>query len=160
MSNWFRFLFLFSSFGPLYLIFFVKLELNAGVGRMAPIIAGLACLLSGVAFYFLRRRLHSDNGTIFEVTDVKSKDSEIFSYITTYIPPLISRDMSDPAVYIPLAILYMIIFMAYMRLDSPYLNPYFILLGYRIYEARLPNSRTLAGQSHFGDQNSASSVLR
>jgi len=29
----------------------------------------------------------------------------------------------------------------YMRLDAPYLNPYFLLFGYRIFEAKLEPSR-------------------
>lgn len=143
MSNWFRFCFLFSSFGPLYLIFAVKLELNKGVNPWAAVIAGGAFLLSILIFLVLKRNLSSDNGTVFEVSDIKSKDNEIFGYITTYIPPLISRDMSDPSVYIPISILYGVILLCYMRLDAPYLNPYFIFLGYRLYEGRLRNSRSL-----------------
>ena len=143
MSSWFRFWFLFSSFGPLYLIFAVKLWLSVNVGYKPPAVAAAACLLSAVAFLLLRRRLRPDNGTVFEITDIKSKDSEVFSYITTYIPPLILRDMSEPSIYIPMVILYSVIFLCYMKLDAPYLNPYFILLGYRIYEARLTKTRAL-----------------
>lgn len=143
MTGFFRLVFLFSSFGPLYLIFAVKLRLNTGVPTIVSWIAFALAALSVVAFLRLRRRLRSDNGTIHEITDVKPKDSEIFSYITTYIPPLITRDMSDPAVYLPLGILYAIIALAYMRLDSPYLNPFFILFGYRVYEARGKTSRNL-----------------
>jgi hypothetical protein len=143
MSSWFRFWFLFSSFGPLYAIFTVKLWLTAGLGEKPPAVAAAAFVVSVMAFLFLRSRLHSDNGTVFEITDVKSKDSEVFSYITTYIPPVILRDMSDASVYIPLAIFYAIIFMCYMTLDSPYLNPFFILFRYRIYEGRIKGSRAL-----------------
>jgi hypothetical protein len=135
MAGLFRFIFLFSSFGPLYLIFAVKLWLNCGVPASVAWLAFGAAGSSVLAFAWLRRQLRSDNGTIHEITDAKPKDSEIFSYITTYIPPLITRDMSDPAVYLPLAILYGIVGLAYLRLDSPYLNPFFILLGYRVYEA-------------------------
>jgi hypothetical protein len=143
MTSWFRFWFLFSSFGPLYLIFAIKLWLNEGVTRAAAWTALTAFVLSIVVFAIIRSQLRSDNGTPFDLVDVKPKDSEIFSYITTYIPPLITRDMSTPDVYWPLIVLYAVIALAYMKLDSPYLNPFFILFGYRVYEGRMKDSRTL-----------------
>jgi len=136
MANTFRFFFLFSSFGPLYGIFAVKLYYT-------PMINGLwkwgfvgATFLALILFIVLVSMFKTYNGTLIEISDIKPKDNEVFGYITTYIPPLLARDMSDPAVVIPIGILYLIIFAAYMRLDSPYLNPFFIFTGYRIYEAK------------------------
>jgi hypothetical protein len=143
MTGLFRALFLFSSFGPLYLIFGVKLHFNTGVWWWAEWVAYAFAVASIGVFLYITHRLQRGNGRWIDITDVKSKDSEIFSYITTYIPPLISRDMSDPAVTVPLAILYCVIAVAYFRLDSPYLNPYFIFSGYRIYEGRSKSSRTM-----------------
>ena len=143
MSGFFRLLFLFSSFGPLYAIFAVKLHFNAGISEVWQYVFALFAASSVGVFASIAASLRSRVGTIFEVVDVKAKDSEIFSYLTTYIPPLIVRDMSKPEVYIPLMILYFVIGLAYFRLDSPYLNPYFILFGYRVYEARMKVSRAL-----------------
>lgn len=143
MAGPFRLLFFFSSFGPLYLIFAVKLYYNHGFTWMAPALFGTLSVLSFISFLLIRRNLSSNNGTKFKVSDLKAKDSEIFSYITTYIPPLITRDVSEPEVYLPLAILYTIIAIAYLRLDSPYLNPFFTLMGYRIYEGKLGSTKSV-----------------
>lgn len=143
MTGWFRFWFLFSSFGPLYLIFAVKLHYTPGVPPAAATLAGVACVGSIPVFALVARSLRRRDGVPFKVTEVRAKDSELFGYLTTYIPPLIARDMADPSVYIPLAILYLLIVAAFMRLDSPYLNPFFLVLGYRVYEARLLPSRAL-----------------
>ena len=98
MSIRFRLLFFGSSFGPLYLIFAIKLFFNSGVAGYVPWIFMTLFIFSVAAFFYLSNRLDSGNGTPFKVSDVKAKDSEIFSYITTYIPPLITRDMSSPEV--------------------------------------------------------------
>ena len=92
----------------------------------------------------LRLQMQAANGEWFEVVDVKQKDSEIFSYLTIYIPPLITRDMSNPEVYVPLLILYSVIAISYFRLESPYLNPFFAIFKRRIYEGRIKKSRGMA----------------
>lgn len=143
MAGPFRLLFFFSSFGPLYLIFAIKLFYNSGVSLFWSVLFLTLSFLALGAFGFIRRGLHSGNATPFTISDVKAKDSEIFSYITTYIPPLITRDMSNPEVFLPLAVLYIVIGLAYMRLDSPFLNPFFILFGFRIYEGKLGSSKTM-----------------
>lgn len=143
MAGPFRFLFFFSSFGPLYLIFAIKLFYNAGVPSVWPSLFLALSVLAFGAFRYIRRGLLSGNPTPFAVSDLKAKDSEIFSYITTYIPPVITRDMSSPEVFLPLVVLYGVIGLAYMRLDSPYLNPFFIFSGFRIYEAKIGSSKTL-----------------
>lgn len=139
----FRLLFFFSSFGPLYLIFAIKLFFDVGVARYVAWIFVACCCLAVIAFRRIVKRFGRGAGTPFKVSDVKAKDSEIFSYITTYIPPLISPDMSKPESYLPLLVLYVVICVAYLRLESPYLNPFFILFGYRVYEGRLATSRNL-----------------
>jgi hypothetical protein len=143
MSAWFRFWFLFSSFGPLYLIFSIKMETNKGVAFGAALFFLGLFVLSVAVFGVLVRTLRSDNGTPHEIDEAVSKDGEIFNYLMTYIPPLISGDMSDISIYMPLFILYAILSVFYFRLDSPYLHPYFVLVGYRIYEARMKKSGNL-----------------
>ena len=141
MTAWFRFWFLFSSFGPLYLIFAVKLAYNNGVPFWLQYVFYTMFGAAVIVFIIVARGLKTKNGLPFELTDVKAKDNEVFPYLMSYIPPLIARDMAQAEVYIPLLILYGIIFTGYMRLDSPYLNPFFIIFGYRIYEAKISSTK-------------------
>ncbi len=143
MAGTFRFLFLFSSFGPLYAIFAIKLHYNAGVSVFWEWLSVTLFATSLLVFIMIARSLRTDNGTSVEVSDIKSKDNEIFGYITTYIPPLLARDMSDLSTVLPLAVLYTVMFFAYMKLDAPSLNPYFIFFDYRIYEGKASNEKSL-----------------
>lgn len=142
MAGFFRLRFLFSSFGPLFAIFAIKLYYDAGVPKAFTWLFGGLFFLSILVFLEIRGRFQGSNETWVALTELKSKDAEVFSYLTTYIPPLIARDMSKVEVYLPLIILYAILVAAYMRLSSPYLNPYFILSGVRVYEGKVASSRS------------------
>ncbi len=141
MSPLFRFRFLFSSFGPLFLIFAVKLHFDLGVPRVVSEVFLALFVISILVYLQIYQLMTGPNLTCINISDVKSKDSEVFSYLTTYIPPLISRDMSKVEVYLPIAILYLILIAAYMRVSSPYINPYLILSGVRVYEGKDTASR-------------------
>lgn len=143
MGNLFKAMFLFSSFGPLYAIFAVRLHYSAKVAPIWPQAFWLAFGLSIITFLLSARLLSGVKRALRKVIDVKPKDAEVLSYLMTYIPTLVFRDFADPGTYIPLVILYGIIAVLYMRLDAPYLNPFFLLFNYRIYEAKLEDSRAV-----------------
>ena len=143
MTPFFKFIFLFSSFGPLFIVFAIKSYYDKGLPGFLWTIFVLVFLMSIIVFVSATRKIRSGIGKTYKIVDVKTKDAEIFPYLMTYIPPLIFRDLSKPEVYLPLFVLYGIICLLYMRLDAPYLNPYFLLFGYRIYEAKLEPSRNV-----------------
>jgi hypothetical protein len=82
-------------------------------------------------------------GNNYKIVDVKTKDLEVFPYLMAYIPPIAFRDIDRPETYVPTIILYSVISLLYLRLDGPYLNPFFLLFGFRIYEAKLEPSRNV-----------------
>lgn len=143
MTTFFKFLFLFSSFGPLYLVFAIKAHYGSGLPDALGVSFACAFVASFAVFIFAGKKMRGGVGRLYRVVDVKIKDAEIFPYIMSYIPPLIFRDLSKPDIYLPLIVLYGIIALLYIRLDAPYLNPYFLLFGYRIYEAKLEPSRNV-----------------
>lgn len=143
MTAFFKFIFLFSSFGPLYLVFAIKAHFGDGLPNVISISFACAFIASIAVFAFAGKKMRGGIGKTYRIVDVKTKDAEVFPYLMSYIPPLIFRDLSKPDVYLPLIVLYVIIALLYMRLDAPYLNPYFLLFGYRIYEAKLEPSRNV-----------------
>jgi hypothetical protein len=136
MTGWFKSWFVFSSFGPLYFIVGLKLCLTKDASWW---IALAFIALSFVAFFVARwiiSRLRTGEPLPFLVSEVRSVDSEIFPYLMTYVPIFLENDLSDGSFAYPVAALYVLIFILYLRLDSPYLNPFFALFGVRVYEAK------------------------
>ncbi|MDR3438923.1 hypothetical protein [Telmatospirillum sp.] len=115
----------------------------SGVPALLWFVFLCAFFVSVIVFVGTARKMRQGVKRTYKVVDVKTKDAEIFPYIMAYIPPLIFRDISKPDIYLPLAVLYGMICLLYMRLDAPYLNPYFLLFGYRIFEAKLEPSRNV-----------------
>ena len=70
------------------------------------------------------------------IKEVHPIDSEVFPYLMTYIPIFLENDVTNASFLYPVAVLYLIIFTLFMRLDTPHLHPYFAFLGLRVYEAK------------------------
>lgn len=135
MTGWFRFWFVFSAFGPLYLIVWIKLWLAQGTWSSGSIAIFVVSILSVLATIYISRRLATDFGTRTPIKDVHPVDSEVFPYLMTYIPIFLENDVTSASFLFPVAVLYAIIFILFLRLDTPYLHPYFALFGFRVYEA-------------------------
>ena len=142
MKGIYRFAFLLSSFGPLFLILAAKTALDPHAPRYGLWAFCVLFAAAVLAFLIIARGLKRSAPQIHVLTDLKPRDSDIFPYLMTYIPSLIFRDLYTPAIGVPLLILYLLVFTLYFRLDSPYLNPFLALLGYRIHEARMQGSRS------------------
>lgn len=142
MKGLYRFAFLLSSFGPLFLILAAKTALDPHAPRYGLWIFCVLFAVAILAFVMIIRGLKRSAAQIHALTDLKPRDSDIFPYLMTYIPSLIFRDLYTPGIGVPLLILYLLVFTLYFKLDSPYLNPFFALLGYRVHEARMQGTRS------------------
>lgn len=136
MTRWFKSCFVFSSFGPLYLIVWGKLWLTAGFCALPTLVFFDLGILAICMTAYLIKQLKTDAGYPLHVKDVESVDSEIFPYLMTYIPVFLESDLSDASFLYPAIALYVMIFVLFLKLDTPYLHPYFALFGLRIYKAR------------------------
>lgn len=143
MTSFFKLCFLFSSFGPLYLVFSTKAFFSPCGSDTVSGIFIAAFLASILVFWLLIRMMRRGVGNNYKIVDVKTKDLEVFPYLMAYIPPIAFRDIDRPETYVPTIILYSVISLLYLRLDGPYLNPFFLLFGFRIYEAKLEPSRNV-----------------
>lgn len=134
MTHFFKTLFVFSAFAPLYLIIALKLLMD-DEKCWGGIFLGTTAIAAAIGCY-LATNLEVGEAKKHKLTDVESIDSEIFPYLLTYIPIIIENDITKGTAAIPLAALYLLVLLLYIRLDSPYLHPVFALLGYRIYSAK------------------------
>ncbi len=143
MKGFYRFLFLLSSFGPLFAILGVKVWLSHGIEHWLVTTAAAFFVFSAISLWIVIRSFNSGVTVRHRIIDVRPRDNDVMSYLMTYIPLLIFRDITDPVVWIPLAILYALIFLIYFLLEAPFVNPGLAALGYRLYEGRMADSRTL-----------------
>ncbi|RAK68719.1 hypothetical protein [Phenylobacterium kunshanense] len=141
MSGWFRVLFLFSSFGPLYGVLCVGLAVQKHFAPAA--FAGAAAIASIYVFLYLRSGF-KDSQPFQDSAEVQAQlDENILSYLVAYLPPLLIDDFQNLAKVAPAAGFYVLVLALMLRTDTLYVNPFFILLGYRIYRVKLISGRTV-----------------
>jgi hypothetical protein len=137
MSGWFRAIFLFTSFAPLYLLLCASLYAQGfRLWWVALLIAGLAIC----AFIFLEKRLTRKSVFRKKVVFESSLDESVFSYMLSYIPPLMIDDFSDMKKLVPVIGFYIVTVFLLFRSSVIYINPFFIALGYRVYIGRIHES--------------------
>lgn len=140
MSGWFRALFLFSSFGPLYAV----LGLGLTIQNLAKpaLIAWIASALSVFVFLYLRSGFRS--GPVFHSKlEIDAQiDENILSYLIAYLPPIFIDNFKLPEKYVPAGAFYAILFVLMIRIDTLYVNPFFIMCGYKIYRVKLESGRS------------------
>lgn len=139
MSGWFRALFLFSSFGPLYAVLAISLHVQS-LHKEAQISWGVTAL-SFLVFMFLKSGFKRKSVHYSRVTSEASLDENILSYMLAYLPPLLIDDFTQNQKVIPAVAFYAVISFLLARIDALYINPYFLLFGFRIYRVRLESQR-------------------
>ena len=98
MKGLYRFAFLLSSFGPLFLILAAKTALDPQAPPYGLWTFIILFALSIAAFVITVLGLKRSAAQIHMLTDLKPRDSDIFPYLMTYIPSLIFRDLYNPAI--------------------------------------------------------------
>lgn len=139
MTSWFRALFLFSSFGPLYAVLALGLYVqNHCVGAS---VAVAAFVLSFLVFLKLRSGFKKNSVFHAKVQTESMLDENILTYMITYIPPFLIDDFSKPEKFIPALGFYVVMVALMLRTETIYVNPYFLWFGYRIYRVTLESGR-------------------
>lgn len=149
MTLWYRALFVFSSFGPLYLLLSAALvtqllfgggELSAS-SRVAIFVSLLAFLLSIIVFLCIVLGFRRSSPSWFPADPTETLDEGILAYMISYFPPLMIDDFLSPAKVVPVAVFYTVLLAILLGSNATYVHPYFLLFGYRIYRMRLPSKR-------------------
>lgn len=151
MSAWYRILFLFSSFGPLYMLLCLELTIQhdwqktgfRGGGVIGMSVAGAAFLLSFFVFTWLRSGFRANSPSRYKVDPLTSLDENVLTYMLSYFPPLMIDDFSSTAKVVPAIMFYVVMTAIMFCADTMYVNPYFLLFGYRIYRVKLPSARSV-----------------
>ena len=137
-----RILLFLSSFLPLFIIFFM-LYMKKNI-----IIATVALTLGVVGFIGLWIWLQIAQGMNplqVTVTDVKRTDSEVMSYIVSYIIPFMATAFSDNTnESLALLVFFLMIAVIYVNSSLIHVNPILNLMGYRLYEITTESGSTFS----------------
>jgi hypothetical protein len=151
MSLWYRTLFLFSSFGPLYLLLCGQLAVQYDWGKgdwkggivIAIGATGGAFALSFLVFMRLRAGFQSNSPSRQVVEPLESLDNNVLNYLIAYFPPFMIDNFMSLTKVVPVIIFYIVMIVIMIRSETLHVNPYFLLFGYRLHKARLPSKRSV-----------------
>ncbi len=118
-----------SSYGPLWLIFFVN-SYSTWAGWIS---LALGVLGTGAAILLLSRTKGAASVPL-KVAKVRRKDSDTMGYIATYVLPFAATKPDDPVQMISLLIFFVALASIYVNSGLIHINPTLSILGYRIFE--------------------------
>jgi hypothetical protein len=103
------------------------------------IVGGVVCLL--LAWLYMlwgRRNLPQGNGKLLEFG---RKDSEVMSYIATYLIPFVTFSLDTWVQMGALFIFVVVLLILYVNSNMIYINPMLNLFGYHLYEVTIEHSK-------------------
>lgn len=130
-SVFIRILLFLSSYFPLFLIFTIQNYSKYGNRALIPVTIGTIALI-GLSIFMWWVRGSADRREV--VVSVQRKDSEVMSYIVTYIIPFIGLDLSSFANLFSLCLFFFMLMIIYINTNLIHINPMMNMVGYHIYE--------------------------
>ncbi len=128
-----------SSYFPLWIIFGLLLFEKHPLRAVVIAGAGVVTLLLAVAYMLWgRRHLPPDGAKLLEFT---RRDSEVMSYIATYLIPFVSFSFDSWLQMIALALFIIVLLIIYVNSNMIYINPMLNLFGYHFYEIKIEGSQ-------------------
>ncbi len=103
-------------------------------------IASFIGLIICVIIYFkLIHRFKGATELPCEITEVKDKNYDHMTFVTTYIIPLLCFDLEDIRYQILVLILLIVLSVMFIKTKLSISNPTLLLLGFNLYEIKVPN---------------------
>lgn len=136
-----KLIFVSASWCPVYLLIGVLLWSTQRELAVTLFIVGAISLIGLWFLEVIVRRLFAKEH--YKITECEPQKSDIFMYILSYIPPFFAIDVSSSEKLSALLLLYIFIFVTYVRLDQYHLNPLFVFFGYQVYKVRTEGRRQL-----------------
>ena len=106
-------------------------------------VPGLGSLaLTGFYFWLMRRTAYVQQK---KVTSFSKHDSEIMSYIASYIIPFVTFPLGGWKQIVTLLIFVVVLLVIYVQSNMIYINPMLSIVGYHLYEIEVEQSQ----RSHY-----------
>ncbi len=139
-----RVILFFSSYSPLWLIFGIQLYAKAPPAAVGCIVLAMLSIVGMFGYLWLCR--HGRLQQSFDkVTRFQRKDSDVMSYITSYLIPFITATFDAPQQILTTAIFLLVLLIVYINTNMLFINPILTISRYRLYEIELEHGQ----QSHY-----------
>ena len=102
--------------------------------NIIPVVSFTFLLVGILYYFFFDYKFKGTTPLQIKVEKIKNVNYEHIIFLTTYIIPLLSFDISKPRYLVLLFLLLIIIGAIYIKTDLFYTNPTLALLGYHIYK--------------------------
>ncbi len=127
-----------SSYAPLFLIMGIRSSLESlPIALVFYAITGMSVITLTL---FLNTVKQYSSHTV-TVVKVESRDSEMTSYIVTYLLPFLVVSFNDPATTVSLAIMLGVIAIVYVQSNLIHINPLLNVLGFHLFEAETEDGK-------------------
>jgi hypothetical protein len=130
-----------SSYTPLFLIMAVKYGLSHHRFGVSMILLSIASIAGLVIFLRVAGTIGSDR---LVVEKISGKDTEAMSYIVAYLIPFLDIKIDDPANYLSLLVLFLVVAVLYIHSNLIYINPTLNLMGYHLFEIEIEGGKSAA----------------
>lgn len=102
--------------------------------NVIPIIFLICIFIGGYAYYDFKKLGEGATDISFNVEKVDNQNYEHLTFLTTYIVPLVSLNLTNIRYLLVLALLIFVICIIYVRTDLFYSNPTLAILGFKLYK--------------------------
>lgn len=130
-----RLFYFLSAFSPLFAI--LGIEAFSGKNYVVASIYVFVFLFSIAAVLFYISDLKEDDPIIITPEVVKSRDSDVYQFLVAYLIPFIGLDTSKTWETVAFLLLLGLVGLAYIRTETPYINPILMIAGYHFYEIEI-----------------------
>ncbi|MBA7696223.1 hypothetical protein ES703_104866 [subsurface metagenome] len=122
-----------SGYFPLFLILTVRYFHEYKEWALVPTLIGVIALLGLVLFFNWTRASEPIPTTI---NDIQRRDSEVVTYLLTYIFPFLNVDISNIPAAASLGIFFTVLIILNVSANIVHINPMLNLAGFHIYKVR------------------------
>ncbi len=130
MTLFAKFLLFFTSWSPAYaLIVLIAWKANNDVAMISLLFTSL----SAAIYFAMEYWTFSKSDRIIKVKSISRRDENILMYVIAYLPPFFSVQFDHTEQIFALLWFYIIFAFSYVSLGLFYLNPMFIMRGYRTF---------------------------
>lgn len=133
-----RTLYFLSAFSPLFIVFGIQAFYDGSFATGGIYSFTFLSSFSGVLFYLYDIR--EDDPIPITPKSVKSTDSDVYQFLIAYLIPFLGIDTNSTGEAVAFIFLLGTVGLAYIRTETPHINPILMIVGLHFYEIEVGSS--------------------
>ncbi|WP_336080452.1 hypothetical protein [Thalassospira sp. CH_XMU1448-2] len=135
MRSYYKLVFVFSSYAPLFLIAGGKCLFTKGIdpiwGTALLGLGGLGFIVGGGLLLYASK----PKERYVQLEDIEAADSEVLIYVLGYLPIIVTAGLDQADQVFSVLATYIVVFSIYILMDKVYVNPLFLAVDFHLYRA-------------------------